>query len=148
MRKYSYLLATLTEQEREIYNNREHHNDTHAYLYNLVEDVQTGVRHMYIYNPAPATQPRVETRETRIATIREAQNNNQQIATIRAGLPERIPTRVIAREQVQHELNLQNEEELQQTIGDVNRVRAENLNDPELTGDAVIIARYLEKITS
>ena len=62
-----------------------------------MEDVKTGTRHMYIYDPAPAAQARVETREARRATIREAQNNTQQIATIRAGLPERITTRVIGR---------------------------------------------------
>ena len=46
-----------------------------------------GERHLYIYNPAPVDQPRVETRENRITAIREAQNNNLQIATIRAGFP-------------------------------------------------------------
>ena len=63
-----------------------------------MEVVKTGTRHMYIYDPAPAAQARVETREARIDTIRKAQNNTQQIATIRAGLPERIPTKVIGRE--------------------------------------------------
>ena len=37
----------------------------------------------------------------------------------------------------------QNEEDHQQTLGDVNW--AENLRDLELTGDAVIIERYLVK---
>ena len=73
-----------------------------------MEDVQRGERHLYIYNPAPADQPRVETRENRIAARRESQNLNLNIANIRAGLPEIIPTRVIARDQVQHELSLRN----------------------------------------
>jgi hypothetical protein len=50
----------------------------------------------------------VETRENRIAARRESQNLNLNIANIRAGLPEIIPTKVIARDQVQHELSLRN----------------------------------------
>ena len=98
---------------------------------------------MYVYDPVPAAPVRVETGEARIASIRAEQNNTQHIADIRAGLPERISNRVIGIEQVQRELAQQTEEELQQTLEGVNR--AANPRDPELTGDAVIIARYLVK---
>ena len=37
----------------------------------------------------------------------------------------------------------QSEEELQQTLADVNR--AADLGDPELTGDVIVIARFLVK---
>ena len=45
--------------------------------------------------------------------------------------------------QVQRELTQQSEEELQKTLADVHR--AANLGDPELTGDAMIVVRFLVK---
>ena len=82
----------LTEQETEIYNSQGHCHDKHAYLHSLMEEVQKGTRHMYVYDPLPAAPARVETGEARIATIRAEQNKTQHIAKIRAGLPERIQT--------------------------------------------------------
>ena len=81
----------------------------------------------------------METRESRIATRREIQNHSQNIVNMRAGLPDTIPARVIARDQIQHELTLRNEDELQQLTGN----RARRLNDPQVTNDAVVVARYL-----
>ena len=54
MQKYYYLGETLTEQEMEVYNQQVHRHDKQAYLHILMEAVQAGTRHMYIYDPAPA----------------------------------------------------------------------------------------------
>jgi hypothetical protein len=65
------------------------------------------------------------------------------VPALRAAVPNRIPTRIIGADQVQRELTQQTEEELQQPLADISR--AADLGDPELTRDAVIIARFLVK---
>ena len=75
--------------------------------------------------------------------MRVTQEASPYAATLRSTIPDRIPTRVINAGQVQRELTQQSEEELQQTLADVHR--AANLGDPELTGDAMIVVRFLVK---
>ena len=53
MCKYYYLEATLTEQETAIYNQQVDCGLKQAYLQILLEAVEDGTRHMYIYEPVP-----------------------------------------------------------------------------------------------
>lgn len=94
---------------------------------------------MYIYRPEPAAPPPVVTVEQRIAARRELLNHTQNIIPLRAALPGRVPPRVIGPDQVQPELNLWAEEELQGLQSE----RARTLNDPTLSDDSVVVARYL-----
>jgi len=58
-------------------------------------------------------------------------------------MPLKIPTRVISADQVQMELNQQSEEELQETLADIQR--AISLGDPDIKPDSVVLARFLSK---
>ena len=142
MRKYYYMEATLTEQETAIYNQLVDHGHKQAYLQILLEAVEAGTRHMYIYEPVP-TPANIQTIGEKIAAMRVAQEASPYAAALKSTVPERIPTSVINAGQVQRELTQQSEEELQQTLAEVNR--AADLGDPDLTGDAIIVASFLVK---
>ena len=75
---------------------------------------------MYLYQPVP-TPISVQTIGERIAAMRATQEANPHAAALRAAIPIRIPTRVIHADQVQRELTQQSEEELQQTLADIQR---------------------------
>ena len=92
---------------------------------------------MYLY------QPVLHTIGDRIVAMRATQEANPHAAALRAAIPMRIPTRVIHADHVQRELTQQSEEELQQTMADIQR--AANLGDPEIKPDSVIVARFLVK---
>ena len=55
LHKYHYLEATLTEQEVTTYNQQANRSLKQAYLQLLLEAVEEGTRHMYLYQPVPRT---------------------------------------------------------------------------------------------
>ena len=79
----------------------------------------------------------------KIAAMRATQEASPNAAALRATVPDRMPTRIISAGQLQRELTQQTEEELQQTLADINRAAV--LGDPELTVDAIMIAKFLVK---
>ena len=96
MQKYYYLQATLTEQEAKTYNQQPQCHEKQAYLQILLEAVEVGSRHMYIYDPVPAAA-KIEIIGEKIAAMRAAQGKNPYAAALRAAVPDRIPSRIIGR---------------------------------------------------
>ena len=137
LRKYYYLAATLTKQETVTYNKQASRNQKQAYLQLLVDTIEQGTRPMYLYQPIPKTL------EDKIAAMCATQENSPHAAALRAAMPLKIPTRVISADQVQMELNQQSEEELQETLADMQR--AISLGDPDVKPDSVVLARFLSK---
>ena len=131
LRKYRYLAATLTKQETVTYNQQPNRNQKQAYLQLLVDTVEQGIRPMYLYQPIPKTL------EDKIAAMCAAQEASPHVAALRAAMPLKIPTRVISADHVQMELNQQSEEELQETLADMQR--AISLGDPDVKPDFNIL---------